>query len=104
MMTRRLFGPLAGVVLLASCEHMPDLSFVDSIQQAVIRKCSYVPSIKAILTLLNVHPNWTNAADIADRICAVVPQPRGPRAFPQEVSPAPVLDNVPITGWFVGSP
>jgi len=103
---RRLFALPAAILVLGvgSCEHAPDLSFLDSIQQAVIQKCSYVPTIRALLALLNVHPNWTNAAEIADRICAIVPQPRGPRALPQPLTPAPVLDNVPITGWFVGAP
>ena len=102
-MKRRLLGPVAAVMLLStsSCEHLPDLTFVDQIQQAVIRKCSFVPTIKAILTLLTANPSWTNAAEIADRICAVVPQPRGPRAAPFEVSPAPILDKVPINGWYV---
>jgi len=101
-MRRLLFAPLAGALLLSSCEHAPDLSFLDQVQQAVIQKCSYVPTIRALLALLNVHPNWTNAADIADRICAIVPHPRGPRTFPQQVQPTPVLDNVPLPGWFVG--
>jgi len=98
---RRLLSPLAGLLLLTSCEHMPDLSFLDSIQQVVVQKCSYVPTIRALVQLLNIHSNWTNALDIADRICAVVPPPISPRTFPQPAAAPPVLDGVSITGTFV---
>lgn len=98
MMRRLLIAPFAGLLLLASCEHSPDSNFLDQIQQAVASKCGYLPTIKAILSLLNSHPGWTSATDIATRICAVVPQQPGPRIAPQ---PPPVLDNVPVPGWFV---
>jgi len=39
--------------------------------------------------------NWTNALDVADKICAVVPPPVGPRTFPQPAATPPVLDGVP---------
>src|SRR5262245_22875754 len=96
---RRLFVLPATILVLGigSCEHMPDAGFLDQIQQAAIRKCSFVPTIRTLLALINAHPNWTNAADIADRICAVVtpPTPRGV---------APMLENVPISGQPVGPP
>jgi len=98
---RRLFAVLAAFLVLGigSCESMPSSDFLDQIQQAAIRKCGFLPTVKVLVALLNAHPSWNNAVDIADRICtAVGPQPIGPRT-----GMPPMIEAVPINGIYVQS-
>ena len=100
MIKRVLTIPVFALLLLGvSCDHMPDAGFLDQIQNWTVRKCSFLPTIKTLLALLNAHPNWTNAADIADRICQVV----GPSPAPRIGMPI-MLENVPLNGTYVKTP